>query len=412
MKRYLDQLHQALAGRNFMLLNAISIAGTVVGMGLAYLFQPIAIRFLSPADYGILAVLVAVWSILTIPLGAITSTLAREMSARESDGAAVNFLLRKYLQKFGIYSAVVSFLAAVAAFLSGQPLLALLFLGLPAAVLVAIGSAWLQARERILELTIVQNGQNLLRVMALLLFLFLGWGLFGATLALPVYALVMLVLLLAFLLPRTREQKHVDIHLRSVFGMLVILQLAQIVLLYEDLFMVQYFLGPVQSGVYNVAEITAKILFLLAGAIGLVLYPKVAKLAGSALRKEGMRLLLIGMALLVPVFIGFQLVAQPFMAFFYPGPVYAASVEPFRILAAAMLLAGWAQLMTFFILARHGEKPMLLVYGLMLVANALVQWWAVPLFGLTGAAWGATASMLVLDILLAVLLMRQLKKSK
>ena len=412
MKRYLDLLHKALAGRNFMLLNAISIAGTVVGMGLAYLFQPIATRFLSPSDYGILAVMVAIWSTLTIPLGALTSTLAREMSARESDGATVNFLLRKYVQKFGIYSSVVSVLAALAAFFFGQPLLSLLFLGLPAAVLLAICSAWLQARERILELTIVQNGQNLLRVLALLLFLFLGWGLFGATLALPAYALAMLVLLLVWLMPQTRAQKHVDIHLRYVFGMLVLLQLAQIVLLYEDLFAVQYFLGAVQTGVYNVAEITAKILFLLAGAIGLVLYPKIAKLTKEALASEGLRLLLIGMSLLVPVFIGFQLVAQPFMAFFYPGPVYAASVGPFRILSIAMLLAGWAQLMTFFILARHGEKPTLLVYGFVLALNAFVQWWVVPLWGLVGAAWGASASLLLLDILLAVLLWRELRKSR
>ncbi len=412
MLKYFHLLRQQLKERNFMLLNAISIAGTVVGMGLAYLFQPIATRFLTPADYGILAIMVALWSMLTLPLNAITSTLAREMSARESDVPAINFLLRKYLQKFGLYSVIVSLLAAALSFLFNQPLLALLFLGLPAAVLIAIGSAWLQARERILELTIVQNGQNLLRVAALLVFLLLGWGLFGATLALPVYAFAMLVLLLVFLLPQTKKQKNVVIHLRSAFGLLVVLQLVQIVLLYEDLFMVQLFLGPVQTGIYNVAEITAKILFLLAGAIGLVLYPKIAKLAGSALRKEGTRLLLLGMALLVPVFIGFQLVAEPFMTFFYPGPVYSASVGPFRILAAAMLFAGWAQLMTFFLLARHGEKPMLLVYGLLLALNALVQWWIVPLFGLAGAAWGASASILVLDILLALLVWRQLKKSK
>lgn len=412
MKPYLDRLRQALAGRNFMLLNAISIAGTVIGMGLAYLFQPIATRFLSPADYGVLAILVAIWATLTIPLSALTSTLAREMSARESNVPEINFLLRKYLQKFGIYSAIVSFLAAMAAFFAGQQLLALLFLGLPAAVLVAIGSAWLQARERILELTIVQNGQHLLRVMALLVFLLFGWGLAGATLSLPVYAATMLLLLLAWLLPQTRAQKRVDIHLGHAFGMLALLQLAQIVLLYEDLFAVQHFLGAVQTGVYNVAEITAKILFLLAGAIGLVLYPKIAKLSKGALGAAGLRLLLIGMGLLVPVFIGFQLVARPFMSFFYPAPVYAASVEPFRILAIAMLLAGWAQLMTFFLLARHGEKPLLLVYGLMLVVNALVQWWVVPLFGLAGAAWGSVASILILNVLLAVLLMRQLQKSK
>ncbi len=404
----LEKLLKSHPDLHFLFLNSISIGGTVAGMGLGYLYQFLCARSLSLAEYGVLGVLVGVWSSLTYPLSAITSVLVREMAKFHDAPAKADFVLLKYMHEAGKYSLVFSLACAALSYLLGQPLLALLFVGLPAMVLVSVSNAWLQLREKIFELTLVQQGQNLLKVLALLLFLWLGWGLMGAVLALPVYALVLVTLLMLWLPARLHPKpERLEIHLGRAFVLLLAWQLVSQLMLYEDLFAVKYFLGDEQAGLYNAAEITAKILVFLGIAIGLVLLPKIAKMNAHETKAKGLPLLAVSMALLVPVFIGFQLLGTPFMLLFF-GPKFASSVAPFLVLSIAMLLAGWAQLLGVFLLARGEEKGLLLTFGFALVLNALVQWVMVPSGGLTGAAWGVSGVMLLLVLSLAGLVYRKL----
>ncbi len=403
----IDRVSALINKHHFLFLNSISIGGTVIGMGLGYLYQFLCARNLSLADYGILGVLVGVWASLTLPLSAITSVLVRELAKLHDSPAKSDFLLIKYMRKIGLYSVVFAMAGAVLSYLAGQPLLALLLLGIPAMVLVAISNAWLQVRERIIELTLVQQGQNLLKVLALLLFLYLGWGLAGAVLALPVYAVLLFLLLGVWLRGRLHPKPEpIEIHLGRVFILLLAWQFVSQLMLYEDLFAVKYFLGDEPAGLYNAAEITAKILVFLGTAIGLVLLPKIAKLGAAEVRAKGLPLLGISMALLVPVFIGFQLLGQPFMLLFF-GAKFAGSVPPFLVLSIGMLLAAWAQLLGLFLLARGEEKSLVLAFGAALVLNAAVQWVVVPSGGLVAAAWGVSGVFLLLVLGLCMLLYRK-----
>ena len=404
----LERLLKSHPALQFLFLNSISIGGTVAGMGFGYLYQFLCARTLSLAEYGVLGVLVGIWSSLTLPLSSITSVLVRELAKLQGSPAHADFVLLKYMKKTGIYSAVFAIVAAVLSYFLGQPLLALLLLGVPAMVVVSVSNAWLQVRERILELTLVQQGQNVLKVMALTLFLWLGWGLAGAVLTLPVYALLLLAILLIWLLPHLHSiPARTEIHLGHAFLVLLLWQFLSQLSIYEDLFAVKYFLGDEPAGLYNAAEITAKILVFLGTAIGLVLLPKIAKMKADDVRSKGLTLLALSMALLVPVFIGFQLLGQPFMLLFF-GPSFAASVPPFLVLSIGMLLAAWAQLIGLFLLARGEENGLLLTFGLALALNALVQWAVVPSGGLIGAAWGVSGVMLLLVLTLGVLLYKRL----
>ncbi|VVB57344.1 Polysaccharide biosynthesis protein [uncultured archaeon] len=407
-----DSIERLLKSRSdlqFLWLNAISVGGTVIGMGLAYLYQFLCARTLTLAEYGVLGVLVGIWSSLTLPLSAITSVLVRELAKLHGAPAKADFVLLKYLKKTGLWSLAVTMLAALLSYLAGQPLLALLLLGLPAMVLVSVSNAWLQVRERILELTLVQQGQNLLKVLALLLFLWLGWGLAGAVLALPVFAIVLFILLIVWLRPHLHPKpERIEIHLGRAFLLLLAWQFLSQVSIYEDLFAIKYFLGDEPAGLYNAAEITAKILMFLGTAIGLVLLPKIAKLNASDARSKGLPLLGLSMALLLPVFAGFQLLGTPFMLLFF-GPKFAASVPPFLVLSIGMLLAAWAQLIGLFLLARGEEKGLVLTFGLAVALNAAVQWTVVPAGGLMAAAWGVSGVMLLLVLSLMLLLFKRIQ---
>ncbi|MBS3069315.1 oligosaccharide flippase family protein [Candidatus Micrarchaeota archaeon] len=405
MRKKLEAIFFFLAPQQqFLTLNAISIIGSIAAMGLAYIYQLIAARALSLADYGSLGVLLGIWAILTIPLGSITAVLAREMAKRSSSPQEANFIFKKYAYGGGMPSIALSLACALLLYLLNQPLLALLLLGLPASFLISIISAWLQAKEKILELSLMQCCSQILRILSLLFFLALGLGLAGAVGSVPAYITILLLVLLLVFYPQFRDSCPTQIHLRGEFMLLAALLLLQNLLLYQDLFAVKYFLPAAEAGLYNAAEVTAKILVFFAGAIGIVLYPKIAKLEGAQLAREGKMLLAISGVLLLPVFFGFLVFGQQFITLFY-GEKFAAAVEPFRLLSIAMLVMGWAQLLTLFLMARKREKSLLLSYSLAVVLNTLALFTLVPLYGMAGAALGIiiTSGALLLALLWHVL---------
>ena len=403
------KISDALKSRNFLLLNAVSVGGSVIGMGLGYLYHIISARALSLADYGVLGVIVGVWSILTIPIASVTSVFSREMAKYEGDGKRMNFLASKYGRKVAIYSSLAAIACAIAAFLLGQPLLSLALLGVPFLYTLSAAQSYLQAQERIAELTALTTGIQLLKVLALVLLLALGFGLAGAVGALVASAALVFAAAAAYILPKIREKAPVQVSLKPALAVLVITNALMTLLVYMDLFSVKAFLTDELAGIYNASEITAKILLFLSWAIGIVMYPKVAKLAKEKLSTDGVKLLLSSCAMLIPVFIGFQLLASPFILLFY-GEKFAASIPPFLQLSIAMLFMGAAYLITAFLWARRCEMPVLGVHAAAIVFNGALLYSTVPSGGLAAAANATTVTGVLLFAALAALAWREIKR--
>ena len=400
---------EALKSRNFLLLNAVSVGGTVIGMGLGYLYHIISARALSLSDYGVLGAVVGIWSIITIPISSVTSALSREMARHEGDSKKQNFLAGKYLSRLALWSSAASLAAIAVALALGQPLIALALLGVPFLYSLSAAQSYLQAQERIIELTLLNTGIALLKVAALLALLFFGFGLLGAIGALAVSAALALAAAAWYILPKIRDRAPVQVSLKSALAVLVITNALMTLLVYMDLFSVKTFLSDELAGIYNASEITAKILLFLSWAIGIVMYPKIAKMAREKLPSEGVRLLLASAAMLIPVYIGFQLLATPFILLFY-GERFAASVPPFLQLSTAMLFMGAAYLLTAFLWARRAEMPVLGVHAAAILFNGALLYSTVPSGGLAAAANATTITGVLLFAALVVLALIEIRK--
>lgn len=404
-------VERTLQSRNFFWLNAISIAGSVAGMGMNYLYNVLAARALPLGEYGVLGVIVGVWTVATIPVGSLTNVLARAMSKLEGRPRRMNFILRKYVRKMGLWAGAGALALAAGALAAGQPVWAILLAGLPFSFMTGVMSGYLQAGERILEMTIASTGAILLKLIGLGVFLGLGWGLGGAVGALSAASLAGFLLLFSYLWPRTAEVEGHEISVRGAVGWLMLTQLAMAVMGYLDLFFVRHLISDAAAGLYNVAEITAKILPSLASAVAVVLYPKIAKLRHGQVGGPGVQLLGGSMALLVPVFVGFQLLAAPFMLTFF-GDKFAGSVEPFRILSGTMLLMAWSALMANFLWARGVERPVMAAYAAGVALEAGLLWTTLPQGGLSGAAGASAAAAMALALMLGAAVWRQLGQER
>ncbi len=404
------QLKRLLASKNFFWLNAIAVGGAIAGMGMSYLYQAyVPARVLTLAEFGLMGVMVAVWNDLTVPVASLTAVISREMAQRHDKPAQVRYLLLKYLRRVGWMSALVAGLGALAAWALGQPLLALVLLGLPFWYVTGVAIAYFQSQEKILEMSIASNGAIALRLAALLLFIFLGWGLAGAVGALAASALFACALTAGLLVMRKEPVEKVDLHIRNALFWLVGAQVLMVLMTNLDLLLVSQKLSIEAAGIYNNAEITSRILFSLATAVGLVLYPKITKMDGARAAKEGGRLLLISGALLIPVAIGFELLAEPFFGLFF-GPKFVGSVAPFRVLSLSMLGLGWSVLLANYLWARHVEKPVLAAYAAAVVAQGGLLLWSLPAGGMMGAAWASVGASVVLLAMLGMLAIGQMRK--
>ncbi|MCX6772521.1 MAG: oligosaccharide flippase family protein [Candidatus Micrarchaeota archaeon] len=399
----------ALSSKNFLLLNAVSLTGTVIAMGLNYLFQIISARTLTLSDYGVFGVIIGIWSIITIPISSVTSVFSREMAKYESAPEKMNFLAKKYIRKTALYCTGAALVGIVACIAIGQPLVALALAGVPFMYTLAVIQSYLQANEKILQYTLLTTGIPVLKLGALLAFLSLGFGLGGAIGALVASSALALAAAAAYLLPKIKKVEKVQLTLRDALGVLLFTNALMTLIVYMDLFAVKTYLSDEQAGIYNAAEITAKILLFLSWAIGVVLYPKIAKLGHEKLGSEGLKLLLASAAMLIPVYIGFQLLASPFMILFY-GQKFMESVEPFKLLSTAMLFMGFAYLLTSFLWARRCEMPVLALHVVAVAFNGALLYYTVPSGGLAAAANATTVTGGLLFVSLSALAIREIRR--
>ncbi|MDE1798106.1 MAG: oligosaccharide flippase family protein [Candidatus Micrarchaeota archaeon] len=402
-------LKRLLASKNFFWLNAISIGGAIAGMGLSYLYKAyVPTRVLTLAEFGLMGVMVAVWNDLTVPVASLTAVVSREMAHRQKNPAQVRFLLLKYLRRVGWMSALVAGAGAAVAFAFGQPLLSLVLLGLPFWYVMGVAIAYFQSSERILEMSLAANGAIALRLLGLLAFIFLGWGLYGAVGALAASALAACAMTAGPLVLKKEKVEKVDLRIRYALFWLVGAQILMVLMTNLDLLLVSQKLSNEAAGIYNNAEITSKILFSLAAAIGLVLYPKITKMDGPLAVREGGKLLLLSGALLIPIVIGFELLAAPFFAFFFPK--FGASVAPFQVLSLSMLALGWSVLLANYLWARHVEKPVLAAYAVAVAVQGGLLLWQLPAGGMMGAAWASVGAGAALLLMLGSVTLWQMKK--
>ncbi len=379
----------------FVFHNAVAMAGTAGLMFFSYLYHIVMARSLPPAVYGDLSLLIGAVSVLVIPSNSLQTIVAREVALLRGKGATgsalgvVSGALRASLAYgggAGLLLAALSLLAALATGIQLFYYFVLIALFVPIWYGLAVARGFLQGTERVVVLSTVLAAEPLLKVALAVAFVALGWGLLGALV--PV-ELASLLLLLPFI-PLLLRVKPIKLTANASLLWVAAAMLLITGFFYADLYAIRLYQGAVNAGVYNVAAITARILYFIASGLVLVFLPRSSLLSYS---NPSQILGLLGktVVFLLPPAALFLLAPNQFIVLFYSA-TYAAAAGPFFILSGGMLLFSIAFILMNLAWSQKDELAPLVIAAISLLAQIALLAVLVPSGGLNGAALATTAA--------------------
>jgi len=275
----------------FFIANAIALTGTAAFMLLSYIYHFAMVRLLEPAVYGELSVLIGVISILLMPAQTIQTVIAREIAKLDrlhkfAEGFAVT---RRYMRGVFAWGGALAVAGAILLELakpmlqSGRILflLQLILLFIPVWYALYVARGFLQGKEWVLAVSSVTAAEPLLKVLLAVAFVLAGWGLFGAVVPIELASLILLAPIAYYFFTSHPNAKEVPIRFGASFMPVLATNVLLMSMLYLDLFAVSFFKGSEAAGYYNVAGITSRILYFIAGGLILVFLPRSSKLSLS-----------------------------------------------------------------------------------------------------------------------------------
>jgi O-antigen/teichoic acid export membrane protein len=153
-----------------------------------------------------------------------------------------------------------------------------------------------------------------------------------------------------------------------------------------DLFMVQHMLGVEQAGYYSVASSMADYVSIVAVVVGTMLFPKLSAMTEI---KEKLRLTRktswATAAILLPLLAFASLVARPTVHLLF-GAAFLPAATAFVLLMPGMLFLGVNSVAVQFLNSIGYPKSIVIIWGLCCVFNIGVDLWAIPHYGISGAA--------------------------
>ncbi len=397
----LETLNALLRNRPFLQSNLIASAGTLFTLFLSYLFHFVMTRLLSTADYGDLSVIVGIFAVATIPAASISAALTRELSKLEAlkQQKKMHFLLFKYLRTVTLLSFLLFGLMALGGwFLFDRWDLrltaALVALGIPAAYYHNMASSYFQAKEKIVVLMGLGILRELFRFAFAVGLVWVGWGVVGAASSFPLGYFLVAGGVAWFFSRSLKGEEPYSLSLKRSFFLLLLTSFLSSTFMYLDLFFVKLHLGSAPAGLYNVAQVTSKLLVYLSAGITLVMFPKSSKLSYARHSHLLGQLVWKSSLFLMPALAVF-LVFPQLLTFFYPAE-YGVAVPAFQLLSVGMFFFAVFMILLNVMWSQHQEAfPLGLFFG-GVAFHALLLNFAVPLWQLQGAAWATVVSSFLL----------------
>ena len=267
----------------------LSIA-TLVLNGAAYMYNVACIRYLGSSVYGDVAAMLALFALVSLPLGSVQSLLAREVAQLPS--IAVGPLLRR---STGIAAGIGLGLITVGVVLV-QPIEELLnvessevvLAGISAilfAVVAAVLYGFLQGALRFHALGLTYAVSGLARPVFVVPALLLGFGATGALLVNTLAGFLAVAIAAVALRGLWRlEAREPPPHLnRRQMVVLLVGSLAFASLTNVDVLLAAYFLPADVVGIYAAAALVGKAVLFLPSAVVMVLLPKAASRAAAGI---------------------------------------------------------------------------------------------------------------------------------
>jgi O-antigen/teichoic acid export membrane protein len=148
---------------------------------------------------------------------------------------------------------------------------------------------------------------------------------------------------------------------------------------------VNYFLGPVNVGIYSVAVLLAELLWQLPNSIGFVIFPKASASTPEAMNAFTPRVFRLTLAITAAAAVVLGAIGKPFIELVYTSdfsPAYSALL----VLLPGVVLLGGGKVLTNELAGRGYAHYNSINSGLALVATLVLDVLLIPRYGITGAA--------------------------
>jgi len=260
--------------------SGLMFVSAVVAGVLGYVFQLLMGRLLALEDYGLLVTLMAIFSVVSVPFGALTMVVTRQSSgyfATQRFGAAASMYWAVHARVFWVAAAVVvcclPFSPALRDYFGlGSLVPVWIFLLMGCSMLFGpINAAFLQGQQNFSWLALNSIAGQALKIAFAIGLILLGFGLNGALAGLLIAQVVGWVLTFAPLKPivvGAYDGKRAEplLSFASAAPVLVA-NLAFAVMTQLDMVLVKHYFDSQQAGLYAAASVLGKAVMYLPGAV-------------------------------------------------------------------------------------------------------------------------------------------------
>ena len=344
--------------------NTIVITGVFVSNLLAYAFHFIAGRMLGPQDYGVFGALMALFMLVALPAGALSLAITKYTARFDSENEVGKIaVLRRKIQKDVLsFSGVILlfilvFSKLIADFLRIASVIPVIIVGITLAfsLLLPVNRGILQGMKKFRALSFNSIVEAFSRVLLLVLFLFLGYGVSGAILA---YGLAYFVAFLWIFpnIKETREAITVAEKIESkpiyrfIFQVLTVNIVLQCILNVPSL-IIKHFYSSEFTGNWTAALNLGRVSLFLVTAISLVMFPEIAKERDVVVKKKIFyKSTFLALAATSCMAILFLIIPQFLIQILY-GNSYPGAVPILKSMGFAMIFFGLLQLRMDYFLA-------------------------------------------------------------
>ncbi len=249
----------------------------------------------------------------------------------------------------------------------------------------------------------------LLNLLLAVVLLYLGWGLWGASIAWVIAlmgSLIATIIVLQKLYPVLfQRQPRPIFESKQLLALSIPLSLGSflwLIMLWTDILMLGYFRSPTEVGIYRAASQTALLMTLFTRSLVTIFTPMIANFYNSGNLSELDKLFRLAarwsFSLTLPLFLVVAVTGEDLLKVF--GQEFGLGWIPLIILAAGQLARAGPGGFAMHILSMSGHQYLKLVGDVILaVTNIALNLFMIPRWGLVGAAIATGISILGVNLL-------------
>ncbi len=248
-----------------------------------YVFQISMAKILGPADFGILATLMSLIYILSIPgeaIQTITSKYTSKFNSPQNKGKIKDLLYRGAKKSFLLSCVFFILFAVLSLFLSDflkiqYFLLVLTGLYLFYVFIIPVGRGVLQGRKKFVGMGLSFVLESILKVIIALILVYIGWKVYGAMAGVIFAGLISFAIVVLMLKDIIAVRKEpVDFSGAYWKSVPVLLGITSVILMYSlDIIFARAFFSPEIAGQYAFISLIGKVIIFASFSIGRAMLP-------------------------------------------------------------------------------------------------------------------------------------------